>query len=123
MEDRKLFKEVYAKPTIHKENGCCKTLQVFPNFLGFTLLTASKYRNKCLKDLVSNHLALPLLNLWTSQLRSKAIQLLKTVKKPLKFKVLSWNQEIPNSHFSSYNYSKGSGLCEESKRGCKVDRA
>ena len=57
--DRKLWKEVYAKPTIHKENGSCKILQVFPNFSGFALLPVSKSGKGCLKDMVSNHLAVP----------------------------------------------------------------
>lgn len=59
VRDRKLWKEVYAKPTIHKENDSCKILQVFPNFSGFALLPANKSGKGCLKNLVSNHLAVP----------------------------------------------------------------
>lgn len=88
---------VYAKPIIHRGNGWYRTLQVFPNFSGFVLLTVRKSRKGRFKDLVSNRPAVPLTSPGTSQFRSpktcKSYSVAEECQKSLNFTVLRWNKK------------------------------
>lgn len=103
--------------------GHCSSFQISQ---ALSLFTSSKSEKGCLKDMVSNCLAIPLTNPWTSQLKSpktcKSCSIAEECQKSLNFTVPRWNQEVSNVCFCSYKYSNYPGLCEGSLGGCKVAR-